>query len=138
MSFRDTFESGITEFNEGEYFACHDTLEEIWRAIRGESRRFFQGIIHAAAGLLHIERGNLPGSVSQLGKAIDKLRDYPSPHLGVDLERLLADLTPLREKLGRALEQGAPAPSDLRFPTISYTPDPLGFSALEAANDEHE
>ena len=32
------FRQAIEEFNSGKFFECHDTLEEIWRGIRGPAR----------------------------------------------------------------------------------------------------
>lgn len=134
MSYRKTFEEGIAQFNEGEFFACHDSIEEIWRELRGEPRRFLQGIIHAAAGLLHRERSNPRGAYSQLGKAIEKLGEYPSPYLGIDVSRLLAELTDLRESIRIALD-GGPSTDDRVPPKISYTYDPAALAAIDGSTN---
>ena len=41
---------GIEEFNQGLYFQCHETLEEVWLEEQGEDRLFYQGIIQIAFG----------------------------------------------------------------------------------------
>ena len=45
------FLKGIEEFNQGLFFECHETLEEIWLEEHGEDRAFYQGIIQIAATL---------------------------------------------------------------------------------------
>jgi len=34
---------GIEQFNRGEYYECHETLEEIWRETQGEIRDLLPG-----------------------------------------------------------------------------------------------
>jgi len=52
-------------FNDGEYWLAHEALETIWRSIiregDPEAARVWQGLIQAAAALLHDERGNRHG-----------------------------------------------------------------------------
>ena len=43
-------QKGIDEFNQGLFFECHETLEEIWQEDHGEDRLFYQWIIQIAAG----------------------------------------------------------------------------------------
>ena len=51
-------------FNTGEYWLAHEALETVWRSIIDEDeRRVWQGLIQAAAALLHRERGNRHGVV---------------------------------------------------------------------------
>ncbi|MCL6609076.1 MAG: DUF309 domain-containing protein, partial [Geminicoccaceae bacterium] len=41
---------GVDEFNRGAYFACHETLEELWKHERAPVRDLYQGIIQLAVG----------------------------------------------------------------------------------------
>ena len=41
------YRHAIDLFNEREFFACHDVLEEIWAETLGTEREFYQGLIHA-------------------------------------------------------------------------------------------
>lgn len=138
MTCRRAWEQGIAEFNRGAYFACHESLEEIWRGLRGEPRRFVQGIIHAAAGFLHIERSNPRGAISQLSKGVEKLEAFPSPYLGIDLEHFLPELRAWRDDL-RLLDLEEERMTAGRTPpgiVYVYTPDAL--APFEGADCDHE
>lgn len=67
------FARGAALFNNGEYFACHEVWEELWKRSAGERRAGIQGLIQVAAALLHAERGNRLGALSLYGKAIRNL-----------------------------------------------------------------
>jgi uncharacterized protein len=69
-------ERGIALFNHGEYFECHEVLEEAWTPERGERRLFLQSLIHMAVGFYHSERGNPTGAQRQLRKGLRKLAGY--------------------------------------------------------------
>ena len=49
-------------FNAGEYWLAHEALETVWRSIISDgdaaAARVWQGLIQAAAALLHQQRGN--------------------------------------------------------------------------------
>ena len=44
---------GIEQFNRGEFFAQHETLEELWRAETRDVRYLYQGILQIGVGLHH-------------------------------------------------------------------------------------
>jgi uncharacterized protein len=83
---------GISEFNSGKFFECHDTLEEIWHGTRGAARDFLQGLIQIAVGFYHLGNANTTGGRSQFEKALAKLTPYPRQYLGVDLDALRAEV----------------------------------------------
>ncbi len=85
-------EKGVSEFNAGHYFECHDTLEELWMGIRGPGRDFFQGLIHIAVGFYHLNQKNLKGSESQLSKGLQKLASYGNSYSGIELESLRCEV----------------------------------------------
>ncbi len=76
---------GIRLFNQGDYFMCHETLEEHWVEAPEEERDFLQGLIHLAVGLLHYGRGNAKGAILQFSKASKRLESYPDGYQGVDV-----------------------------------------------------
>ena len=49
---------GIRQFNAGEWFECHETVEDLWIGEEGELRNFYQGIIQVAVALHHWRNGN--------------------------------------------------------------------------------
>ncbi len=69
---------GLDEFNRHEFFACHETLELLWREERAPVRELYRGIIQIAAGLHHLGRGNYRGAVTLLERGLARLRPLPS------------------------------------------------------------
>lgn len=76
---------GVRLFEEGQYFLCHETLEEHWAEAPEEERNFYQGLIHLAVGFLHHGKGNAKGARLQFGKASKRLDGYPDSFQGIDL-----------------------------------------------------
>ena len=62
------------EFNRGEWFACHETLEDLWVGTDGEIRHFYQGVLQVAVALHHWRNGNYAGAVRLLVGGADYLR----------------------------------------------------------------
>ncbi|MBD1911592.1 MULTISPECIES: DUF309 domain-containing protein [unclassified Leptolyngbya] len=83
------FWQGIDEFNQGEYYACHDTLEAIWMEASEPHRTFYQGILQMAVALYHLGNGNGRGAAILLGEGMKRLRPYQPDYADVDVESLL-------------------------------------------------
>jgi len=81
-------ERGIALFNRGDYFECHEVLEEAWTPECGPRRLFLQSLIHLAVGLYHHRRGNRAGALRQLRKGLRKLTAYLPVCERVDTARL--------------------------------------------------
>lgn len=99
-------------FNAGEYWLAHEALETVWRSIISDgdqvAARVWQGLIQAAAALLHRERGNRHGVVVVGGSAVENLAGPQHP----DVE---FETVQFREQLARALTgDGAPPRLELR------------------------
>jgi hypothetical protein len=82
----------IAEFNHGQYWRCHETLEALWLPERYPLRLFYHGLIKAAVGLLHLQRHNRPGAVVKLEDATYALAPFLPPFLGVDTAALIEDV----------------------------------------------
>ncbi|HEU5261260.1 MAG TPA: DUF309 domain-containing protein [Gemmatimonadales bacterium] len=100
-------------FNAGDYWAAHEALETVWRSMitdgDEDAARVWQGLIQAAAALLHLQRGNRHG-VRVVGQAaLEKLGGPDRP----DVE---FELAIFRAQLARALA-GAGDPPRLEFRT---------------------
>jgi predicted metal-dependent hydrolase len=106
----DLLERGIHLFNAGEFFECHEVLEEEWTPERGPRRLFLQSLIHVAVGLYHAGRGNPVGASRQLRKALRKMAVYLPVYEAVDTDRLYRDTV---EALSR-IEAGE-QPSEIRI-----------------------
>jgi predicted metal-dependent hydrolase len=81
------FHRAIELFNSGEFYACHDVLEELWSETLGPERQFLQGLIHAAVSLFHFEGGNLGGARKMAESTLKYLAPYPGGYMGIDLAR---------------------------------------------------
>jgi hypothetical protein len=83
------FLKGIQEFNDGLFFECHETLEEIWLEDHGEDRKFYQGMIQIAAGYYKLEQGVPAGALKLWRMGLEKLAPYGPAHLGINLDAFL-------------------------------------------------
>ena len=135
MSYLEQYQQGIAEFNEGLYFECHDTLEELWMDERGERRRFLQGLIQGAVGLFHATGGNFTGANSQLTKGLEKLEPFQGRFMGVDVDALRRSLEDVRAGVRAGFASGAERYESPSMPAIVYTFDPATMSDLLEEND---
>ena len=95
---------GVEEFNHGQFYAQHETLEALWRAASDEVRYLYQGVLLVGVGCYHLQRGNYHGAVRKLGSGIELLRWFTPVCQGIDVARLLADA----ERLLAAIRAGGP------------------------------
>ena len=82
----------VTQFNQGLYWQCHETLEEIWMSEEYPLRLFYHGLIKAAVGLLHLQRHNRVGAGKKLIEAECTLAPFIPDMMGIDIAKLLADI----------------------------------------------
>ncbi len=82
------FWQGVEQFNQREFYACHDTLEAIWMEAMEPQRTFYQGILQIAVALYHLGNQNLRGATILLGEGINRLRRYQPVYAGVDVSEL--------------------------------------------------
>ncbi len=91
----------------------------------GDLKRFYQGLIQAAVGLLHFCNGNLSGARKLYHSSRDKMRDLPSPYLGLDLPQFWQAMEQcFRELLEHDSSRPIPQPQDDLLPVIQITPPP--------------
>jgi predicted metal-dependent hydrolase len=90
--YEPSYLQGIAHFNDRRFFEAHEAWEEVWMPCQGEARRFYQGLIQIAVCLHHFGRGNTRGARKLYHSSRRYLADYPPWHLGIDLQRLLADM----------------------------------------------
>ncbi len=95
----------IVEFNRGDWFACHETLEELWVGAKGELRAFYQGTLQIAVALHHWRNGNYRGAQILLKGGSDLLNRVPPVCLGVDVTRLIKDAGALSDELSALGEE---------------------------------
>ena len=85
-------EEGILLFNAGEFFVCHDVLEDFWGELTCPEKPMFQGLIQAAVALFHFEEGNLGGARRMFTSCCVYLRPFSPACGGIDIARLLSEL----------------------------------------------
>jgi predicted metal-dependent hydrolase len=93
------FQRAIAEFNQQQFYDCHDTLEAIWVEAPEVDKRFYQGILQVAVGCYHLSNDNLRGAIILLGEAVRRLCDYQPVYEGVNVELLLEQVSQLLQAL---------------------------------------
>ena len=85
----EQFWQGVEQFNTGQFYACHDTLEALWIEATEPEKTFYQGILQIAVALYHLGNRNWRGAMILLGEGSNRLRRYPSVYSGIDVDELL-------------------------------------------------
>ncbi|MBU8880757.1 DUF309 domain-containing protein [Bacillus sp. FJAT-29790] len=76
----------FVKFNEGDYYTCHDLLEEMWMTDKGNL--FLKGLLQMSVAIYHYEYGNVKGARLMMKAAHDYLQSYRPEHWGLDLEHV--------------------------------------------------
>jgi uncharacterized protein len=82
---------GIEEFNRGEFFECHEYLEEAWIQESGRVRYLYQGILQVGVGFYHLQNGNWRGATGLLRNGTNRLKEFEPATLGVDVAKLVRE-----------------------------------------------
>ncbi|WGV26643.1 DUF309 domain-containing protein [Halotia branconii] len=93
------FWQGVEQFNLGQFYDCHDTLEALWIEASEPEKSFYQGVLQIAVALYHLGNRNWRGAVILLGEGSNRLRRYPSSYSGIDVDELLNQSTNLLKTL---------------------------------------
>lgn len=99
------FWQGVTEFNQGEFYACHDTLEALWMEAIEPEKTFYQGVLQIAVGLYHLSHKNWRGAVILLGEGVGRLAYYQPFYWGIDVHHLILESRDLLQALQLAGEE---------------------------------
>ncbi|MBE9228532.1 DUF309 domain-containing protein [Phormidium sp. LEGE 05292] len=87
----DEFWQGVGQFNLGDYYTCHDTLEALWMDATEPQKTFYQGILQIAVGLYHLSNHNWRGAVILLGEGTNRLGYYQPDYAEINVENLIAE-----------------------------------------------
>jgi uncharacterized protein len=89
---------GIAQFNRGEFFEQHETLETLWRAETRNIRYLYQGILQIGVAFHHLRKLNHHGTVYMLTRGQMYLAPFAPRCQRVDVQALLdAAAAALRE-----------------------------------------
>lgn len=90
----------VHEFNAGEFFEQHETLELLWRATPGSIRHLYEGILQVGVGMHHLlAKRNFHGAAVKLDHGIQLLEAFPAVCHGLDVARLRRDAAAARAHL---------------------------------------
>lgn len=106
----------VEKFNAGEYYECHDLLEEIW--MEDKSNKFLQGLLQLAVGLYHLEYGNIKGARWMFGNARKYLSHYVPIYWGLDVSRVLHYIEKCENALPDAEAITFSEAKSLSYPTL--------------------
>jgi len=124
---------GIRLFNAGEFYECHEAIEQEWHAETRPIRRFYQGILQIGVGFLHAKRGNYNGALLLLNDGIEKVSDFTPGCLGIDTAALAWES---RAALETLRELGPERLGDFDFslaPRVRFVTDvPMATISVEA------
>jgi len=81
---------GVEQFNRGEFFEQHETLEELWRAEPRPVRNLYQGILQIGVAFHHLHRNNFHGTVYMLRRGSLYLGRLPDRCQQIDVAALRA------------------------------------------------
>jgi predicted metal-dependent hydrolase len=122
----------VDHFNQGWYWASHETLEDAWHRTRSE---FYHGLILVASAFVHVRRQNAHGVVAQINKAVAALSAYRPHYMGLDVTLLIRHLRQV---------QSAVRPESTRWETgaqVTAAPqltlDPRRIRGTEPELDSH-
>ena len=82
---------GIEEFNRGEFFQSHETLEEAWNEDQTVGRELYRAILQVAVAYLQIERNNYPGALKMFLRVRQWINPLPDICRGVNVAQLRRD-----------------------------------------------
>ena len=80
---------GIAQFNRGEFFEQHETLELLWRAETRNIRYLYQGILQIGVAFHHLRKLNHHGTVYMLTRGQGYLAPFAPRCQRVDVRALL-------------------------------------------------
>jgi uncharacterized protein len=81
--------AGIAMYNRGEYYECHEVLEDAWRAESDPVRSLYQGILQIGVAFHHLGNQNWRGAVGLLTRGIGNVEPFSPRCQGIDTGRLL-------------------------------------------------
>jgi len=120
---------GVEEFNRGEFFEQHETLETAWRAESRPVRELYQGILQVGLACYQIERGNWPGAHKMFERGLRHLRSFAPACQGIDVAQLIADAERVRDEAQRLGPRRLHELDRRLFPKITVREYPYGRGA---------
>ncbi|MCS7030898.1 MAG: DUF309 domain-containing protein [Gloeomargarita sp. SKYG116] len=118
MEVPPAFAQAVEQFNQGEYYACHDTLEALWYDAPEPQRTLYQGLLQIAVAGYHYRHGNYRGATLLLAEGLTRLRRCPELPTNWDFTALVNQAQTLLTVLQQPPSTALP-PFDLTLPRQS-------------------
>jgi len=109
------FLKGLELFNCEEFFESHEVIESLWFETKGIYKDFYKGVIQAAAAMHLLRKGTLSGAERLLSSSIKYLEPYQPVLMGLNVEKLISDLSVCLE----CLTESKPV-KDIPIPKAEY------------------
>jgi len=91
----DEGKQGVQLISEGKYYEAHEILELAWQNSVGAEAYLIRSLLQVSVIYLHIQRGNLRGTMKMLLRVKEWLDPLPSKCQGIDVEALRENLDEL-------------------------------------------
>lgn len=92
---------GIEQFNRGEFFQQHETLEVLWRKETRDLRYLYQGILQVGVGMYQIQRQNHHGAVYMMTRGPNYLQPFLPTCQSVDVAKLLGQASRILKEINK-------------------------------------
>ena len=89
----ERFKKGLELYWQGEYFECHEVIEELWleTPVDDVYRDLYKGVIQAAAAIYQKQRKILSGAEGLYKTSLSYLEKYRPQSLGLDVDGFIND-----------------------------------------------
>jgi uncharacterized protein len=68
--------AAIDQFNQGDFYGCHDALEALWVEAPVDEKKFYQGLLQISVACYHLGNSNWRGATVLLGEGRFRLQAY--------------------------------------------------------------
>ena len=90
------------KFNEGDYYTCHDLLEELW--MLEKNNLFLKGLLQMTVALYHYGYGNVKGARAMMTAAYHYLQPYRPVYWGLNVEQVMEFIQQCRQLIPSDVE----------------------------------
>lgn len=92
----------FVKYNEGDYYTCHDLLEEMW--LEERSNLFLKGLLQMVVAQYHYSYGNVKGARLMMEVAEQYLGPYCPVHWNLDVEEVVTFVKECRKIIPEEIE----------------------------------
>jgi hypothetical protein len=114
-------QEGLKLFNQGDYFECHEIIEDAWNKETDSVRVMYQGILQIGVACYHVKNRNWRGAVKVLERGVPKIGRFAPGCMGINIAQLLVDAEAMRQELLRLGPEWRGDFDQRLFPFIQFT-----------------